>query len=156
MEIAYLADCPEHVGQLARWHFGEWGHLNPGSALEEREARVRGRLGKGTIPTTFVALVDGVLAGSASLVEHDMDVRPDLTPWLASVFVAPEFRRKGIGAALVERITEEAQALGVAQVYLFTLDQQRLYARSGYVELEELEYRGQQVSVMVLELARRS
>jgi GNAT superfamily N-acetyltransferase len=52
------------------------------------------------------------------LVAHDMDTRMDLSPWLAGVFVAPHHRRRGVGAALVQRIIDEATGLGVEQLYL--------------------------------------
>lgn len=29
--------------------------------------------------------------GSAAIINNDMDTRPELTPWLASVFVAPAY-----------------------------------------------------------------
>jgi GNAT superfamily N-acetyltransferase len=51
--------------------------------------------------------------GFAMPVTHDMDTRMDLSPWLAGVFVSPEQRRYGVGAALVQRVIVEARALGV-------------------------------------------
>ena len=71
------------------------------------------------------------MVGSASLIAQDMDTRPELSPWLASVYVAAEHRRQGIGSALVRRVAQEAAALGVETLYLFTPDQEHFYARLG-------------------------
>jgi predicted N-acetyltransferase YhbS len=99
------------------------------------------------------AAPEGIL-GSASLIVHDMDTRPDLSPWLASVFVAPEHREQGIGTALVRRVIEEAQTLSVPNLYLFTTpDKRDFYARLGWKLLEHARYRGYQQVVMVLQFS---
>ena len=53
--------------------------------------------------------MDQELFGSAAIIEHDMDTRMELSPWLASVFVAPEFRKRGIGSKLVTHVMEQAK-----------------------------------------------
>jgi len=97
--IEYLLDRQEFIPTLARWHHAEWGHLRPKETVEDRVIRRRLASGHRQIPTTFVAIADEQLLGSACLVRHDMDARPELSPWLAGVFVAPSQRRRGIGAA---------------------------------------------------------
>jgi GNAT superfamily N-acetyltransferase len=170
MQIDYLADHPHAITTLARWHHEQWKHLNPGTSIEQRIARLHTHLGKGQIPMTFVALCPSevrcsqpgipvtereIFVGSASLIAQDMDTRPDLSPWLASVFVAPEYRRKGIGTALVRRVIQEAARLDTTRLYLFTTpDKQRFYARLGWSLIEHTRYRGYQQIVMVLEIDR--
>ena len=85
-----------------------------------------------------------------------MDTRPELSPWLASVYVAADHRRQGIGSALVRRVAEEAASLGVEALYLFTPDQERFYARLGWTVLERCTYRGYPQVVMTLSLAAPS
>ena len=102
---------------MAGWHYTEWGHLRPGETVEDRAGRVERGCGHREIPITFVALAGQQCLGSASLVACDMDIRPTLTPWLSGVFVAPEHRRRGVGAALVERVVQEARALGKPRLY---------------------------------------
>jgi GNAT superfamily N-acetyltransferase len=148
MRIEYLADHLDLVPELARLHFGEWGHLRPEQTLGERTARLRDNCGRGGIPTVFVGLIGSKLCGSALLVEHDMDTRPELTPWLAGVYVLPEYRRRGCASILVERVTAEAEALGVPEVYLYTPDACRVYSRLGWSEREQCRYLGQNVVLM--------
>jgi GNAT superfamily N-acetyltransferase len=148
MHIEYLANRPEFIPTLARWHYLEWAYLRPGDSVEARIARLQGWSGRGEVPLTFVAVSDGELLGSASLVEHDMDSRLELTPWLAGVFVAPQYRRKGIGAALVRRIMDEATSLHVSRLYLYTMDSTAFYANLGWALLEHTAYRGKEVSIM--------
>jgi GNAT superfamily N-acetyltransferase len=90
----------------------------------------------------FLAVDDSAQpVGCASLVEHDMLTRPELSPWLAGVFVPREHRRRGIGAALVERVVQEARSLGVQRLYLYTPGFGALYLRLGWSVLERTFYR---------------
>jgi GNAT superfamily N-acetyltransferase len=148
LRIEPLADHVERVPTIARWHHAEWNRLNPALTLEAREARIRKRANRGGIPTTLVALVEDELAGSASLVEDDMDTHPELTPWLASVYVPPEFRRRGVASALTRAIEAQAAREGVETLWLWTPDQERLYARLGWTMVAREPYRGVEATIM--------
>ena len=149
MRIEYLADYPEHLPQLAEWHHAEWGKYNPVVTVEKRMERMQEHLAKRQVPTTFIALDGYELMGSASILAQDMhDGGTDLTPWLASVYVSPDFRERGAGSALVNRVEEEARALGVETLYLYTPDRESLYARLGWAVRERREYMGIPVVIM--------
>jgi predicted N-acetyltransferase YhbS len=150
--ITYLADHPEHIPMLAAWHHAQWGHWSSKSSVAARAEELRKQPGKWAIPTTFVAVDGPQVFGSASLVEHDLDLRPELTPWLASVYVDPVARGQGIASRLVERAIAEAQRLGVERLYLFTPDRESLYARIGWTVRERLEYHDEQIVVMEYEV----
>jgi GNAT superfamily N-acetyltransferase len=148
MKIEYLADRQEFLPALAQWQHQEWGVLRPGEGVEGRAARLRGWCGRGQIPLTVVAVTGAELLGSASLIEHDMDDRPELSPWLAGVFVAPSHRKQGIGAALVRRIMDEALTLRIPQLYLYTVNSTSFYAGLGWRWMEQTSYRGKNVTIM--------
>jgi N-acetylglutamate synthase-like GNAT family acetyltransferase len=148
MTIEYLADHPGALPTLAQWQHLEWGHLRSDDTVEKRTARLRGSTNRDRIPITVVALDDGEILGSASLILHDMETRMELTPWLASVFVGEPYRRKGVGAELVRRIMVEAEKLDVPLLYLYTVHSERFYAALGWVLLEHTSYREQNVAIM--------
>src|SRR5262249_51069057 len=137
MPIDYLADHPELAALLASWHVGEWADLLPGWTLAEAEAELRAHGGRRCIPTTFVALGEGRPVGSASLLVSDLEGWERLSPWLASVYVVPERRGRGVGGRLVRRVVEEAQTLGQPNLYLWTAGQRAYYERLGWVVLEQ-------------------
>jgi predicted N-acetyltransferase YhbS len=147
--LKHLADVPHHAPALARWHQTEWRHLEPGSSVESRTQELL-LARRDAIPMTVVAEVDGVLAGSASLIDSDMDTHPELGPWLASVYVAESVRRRGIGEALVRRIVVEARALATPTLYLFTPHHERMYAQLGWSLVRHEVYYGADVAVMRL------
>ena len=148
MQIEYLADHPSLVPELASLHFGQWGHLRPGESLGERTRRLAASCGRGGMPSVVIALEDGALLGSAMLVEHDMETREDLTPWLAGVYVVARKRHSGVGSALVRRIETEAVRLGIERLYLWTPDMMPFYARLGWRFEEGSEYLGMEVAIM--------
>jgi len=148
MRIDYLADHPEAATLLAAWHHGEWKDLLPGWTHEQALAELRGHTGRRQIPTTFVAVDQGRVVGSASLLAADLDGWERLTPWVASVYVIPECRGMGIGRRLIARAVEEAAALGVPQVYLFTAGQEAYYARLGWSPLARTRHHTHEVVIM--------
>jgi GNAT superfamily N-acetyltransferase len=141
MQISYLADYPQYLPTVAGWIFDEWGWEMPGSTLEGIRAEFSLHLNRDCIPLTLLALVEQQPVGTASIFRHDMDIRMDLTPWLAAVYVAPEFRGQAIGSQLVRGIEAAAIRLQLERLYLFTPDQEAFYARLGWSVLEKVEYR---------------
>ena len=153
LQIEYLDQHIDAIADLARWHHAEWAAITPHLSLSDRVAGFRARARRGGIPTAFVAVLGADVVGLACLVECDIESHQHLTPWLASVLVAPEHRGRGIGSALCERATEEARLLGVEKLYLFTFNRQRLYGRLGWLALENALYAGASGTIMVRTLA---
>lgn len=145
------ADDP-HVSLVAIWIFEAWGHLHRDLTQEQAIERVRAECGQGGVPSIFVAMQGETPVGTASLIADDMSIRREFTPWLASVFVVPEWRGQGIASGLVKRVEAEAIESGIRHFYLYTPDQQSLYRRLGWQDVEHLEYRGETVTVMSRQL----
>lgn len=153
MRIDRITDHPELVETVARWQFREWGHLDPDDSLAARIASLTAQSHGGDIPTTFVALEGGEPLGSASLTEQDMTTHPDLTPWLASVYITPAARGRGVASALVRRVMRHAAALGVTRLYLYTNSARELYEKLGWRVIATEHYEGGPVAIMAIEPA---
>jgi N-acetylglutamate synthase-like GNAT family acetyltransferase len=141
MTIAYLADYPQYLSTVAGWIFDEWGWEMPKSTLERIQAEFSLHLNRDRIPLTMLALIERQPVGTASIFLHDMDTRMDLSPWLAAVYVLPQFRGQGIGSQLVRTIEGVATRLQLERLYLFTPDREDFYARLDWSVLETAEYR---------------
>lgn len=87
------------------------------------------------------------------LVAQDMTTRPDLSPWLAGVYVSREHRRRGIATSLITRIEAEARSLGSSVLYLYTESAQSLYGHLGWSAIEHCMYQGVDVAIMSKKLA---
>ncbi len=76
-----------------------------------------------------VAEADGALAGAGSLHVYD-----EALAEVRSLVVAPSFRGRGVGAALVAALEERARALGIGRAFALTYET-RFFARLGYREV---------------------
>ncbi|WP_148254342.1 GNAT family N-acetyltransferase [Aidingimonas lacisalsi] len=148
IRIARIGDDSTHVATLAEWAHTEWGCLHPERSLDTAIAVFRTQCGSGGVPSVFAALHDDTPVGMASLVADDMSDRRDLSPWLASVYVLPAWRGRGVASQLVQRVEEEAYVYGHGGFYLYTPDQQALYRRLGWRDLENRDYCGERVTIM--------
>ena len=75
---------------------------------------------------------------------------------LASVYVDPPHRDKGVGSQLVQHVMTEARQLGFAEMYLFTPDREQFYTRLGWRVHERTTFRGVDVVIMALDLTADS
>lgn len=153
LSIRPLTEKPAHLETLAKWHHAEWSYLNPERSFAERLEEMRLDLAGNTVPATYFAEVAGVLAGSATILDDDMSTHPELGPWLASVFVAPEYRHRGIASVLVGKIMEHARQAGIGKLYLYTPGQEALYEKLGWQTDRREDYNGTDVTIMSVELA---
>lgn len=153
MKIVPLADKKEFIAELAELHHAEWKHLKPSLPLEGRADKISAAAQPEGIPSIFIAVSEGQLVGSAALIQNDMDSRPDLSPWLAAVYVKEAFRGQGIATELIARCETEAARSNANAWYLYTEFASKLYEKLGWYHLERCEYKGATVDVMCKKIA---
>lgn len=154
MRIDFLADHPQHALTLARWHHREWGALMPDWTRGDAERELTGHATRRDIPTTLVLLDDNhALLGSVSVLDEDASEFRDLSPWLASLYVAPPARGRGLGAQLVRAAVDYARGQGVPRLYLFTPAHAPFYARLGWSLLGSRMLGPREVTLMAIDLA---
>ena len=153
LQIVSLSDRPDLLLTVAAWVHGQWWSHLPEHNAETLAGMLRERRASDSIYESFVALRDSVPVGTATILDHDIDTerRPDLTPWLAAVYVIPEARHKGIGEQLVSKATAFAKSKGFETVYLWTTDHRSWYEHLGWRLLEEFEKNGALVSFLKFE-----
>jgi N-acetylglutamate synthase-like GNAT family acetyltransferase len=81
-----------------------------------------------------------------------MKTEPQLTPWLASVYTRPEFRRQGIGRQLVLHVMEQARKEGIDRLYLYTTDQECFYIKLGWSTIDKRKHHDHDVAIMQVKL----
>lgn len=147
--VRFLADLPGHVPTLAAWHHAQWGHLysdwTQGVASDELHDHATRR----GIPTTLLAMQGDTLLGSVSLVEEDApELKDQGDAWLASLYVVPEARGRGLGQQLVRALVAFAAEQKVARLWLFTPEHADFYARLGWRRQGMAKLRGVDVQLM--------
>lgn len=153
MKIIDLRDARHHLETLACWHHEQWSEYNEGESLQQRIERMTDYLGDSYIPSTFIA-IDDILLGSAAIVDNDMQTRPELSPWLASVYVNPARRNLGIGSKLVKHVMSTASTNQIDELYLFTPDRTAFYLNLGWEIVDNEHYRGHDVTIMRCDLKK--
>lgn len=152
VSILPLGERPDLVSLVCGWGFAEWAHLNPGQTLAQRHTALMGEMQPDRVPMTFVALdAGGACIGTAALLAHDIDNDPR-TPWLASVYVPPARRGRGVASRLVRHVEAQAARLGYRRLYLFTESAGSLYARLGWRLLERRTLHGAPILIMERDL----
>ena len=149
MVIRDLGDHLSWLPALAHWRYDQWGPLVGASSFDGYVALLTQAAASRRVPSVLIAVADRQLLGSANLVASDLPPRPELTPWLAQLFVDPTRRRDGVGAALVRAVLQRAQQCGYSRVYLYTSGTlPEYYRRLGWRIVERLAYLERERTVM--------
>jgi predicted N-acetyltransferase YhbS len=151
LTIEPLGDHRDLITVTVDWHLSQFDTGGDRDfwldARTEEARRVDG------VPCAWVAFLDGRPVGCVSLIARNMDTRPDLTPWLAALFVLPEYRDHGVGETLTRRCEREATKAGFARLFLYTSRAREYYRRLGWLPVDEEFYEGEAVTVMMRDLS---
>ncbi len=148
MLIRPLADHPEAVPLLADWFFTEWNSYDKRTHAEIEE-QLRQNLDRESVPITFVALEKSKVIGTVSLDLSDLPPYDHLySPWLAALYVHPDFRHRGVGRALVARVIAFGRSQNLATIFLWTSGSSDFYQKCGWRILLKTAYRERPISIL--------
>jgi GNAT superfamily N-acetyltransferase len=136
---------------VARWRYDAF-FAQGGITFEESRDALHAWMGGLGYETALLAEVDGQPAGSCLFVREEIDPKHDLTPWLAALYVAPEFRKLGIASALVSAIEQHARDVGCSVLHLYTVTAEPLYAKLGWTARDRFDSNGEKFVLMAREL----
>lgn len=117
VQVTDLRVVPEHCDAVADRVWNAWWRTK-GTPFSYIRRLVDENLRSTGIPFALVAHLDGRFVGTASVIESDLEERPDLTPWVAAVWVDEEYRHTGVGTTLVRAAMTGAVAVTRGPVYL--------------------------------------
>jgi GNAT superfamily N-acetyltransferase len=134
--ISDLRHRPEFFDAVADRIWQEWWEPN-GYPLATIRVRLAENMQDTPIPLALVAHDGSTFLGTASVIASDLDERPDLTPWVAAVWVELSARGHGVGAALVDAAAHASFALGSPRTYLCARARMTgFYERLGWTLIE--------------------
>lgn len=87
---------------------------------------------KDAIPRFYIAIEGKEIIGTYALLRNDINSRQDLFPWLACLYVKPEYRGRSIGKSLLEHGLNASAQLGYEKLYLSS-DLEGYYENYGWV-----------------------
>jgi N-acetylglutamate synthase-like GNAT family acetyltransferase len=134
--ISDLRQRPEFFDVVADRIWQAWWKAD-GQPLDYISGRLRENLNAEPVPLALVAHEEATFLGTASVIASDLAERPQLSPWVAAVWVEPQVRRRGVGAALVDHAAQACFGLGIRRVYLCARPQRAsFYEGLGWTAIE--------------------
>jgi GNAT superfamily N-acetyltransferase len=148
VKIDYLSNNREFALLFAELCAAEWQHLytqwNRDVALRELQSLNA----DGTIPLCLVAMGEGELLGTVSIVYDDLPGYEHLNPWVASLFVLQRHRGKKIGSRLVRAAERLLLRNRLAEAYLFTELARPFFEKLGWHVIEQAKANGHPVFIL--------
>lgn len=154
LKIDLLKNHPESIARLTEiWHEVLGKIWMPYFSIEYVFQRFHEHLNDNSLPLTFVGFDSPKPIGMCSLRTNEC-IRPELTPWLGSLVVDPNYQHQGIGQMLIDTIKAKAKKMGYMKLYLCAFDPTipNYYHRLGWVIIGMDEFRGQPLTVMEITL----
>jgi GNAT superfamily N-acetyltransferase len=153
MQFDFLLNHMEAIQKIGQWYFDRWDRRIDGKTVDYTIGQLDKYLNDDRIPFMLVATERKNVIAVAQLKFREMEkLFPEREHWLGGVFVAPEYRGRGLGSKIAEEIAIRAPTYGVSTLHLQTeqLDG-GIYARLGWRPVEQAETRG--IPVLVMERA---
>ena len=130
MRIVHLYQHPQYISSVAEWIYNEFWMDKPGFSPAFFENELKKAAKPDNLPISFLALFDDIPVGTVNFIENDDEDRKHLYPWLAALYVLPEYRKAGVGSALVGKVKAQAQLMGIKEFFLGT-DNPKFYEKLG-------------------------
>jgi GNAT superfamily N-acetyltransferase len=155
-QIVTTVDRPDLIDIAAEWIWNAFWKKD-GYTLEQLRAMVISSDAVIGPNQCMLLLVDGVPVGTAGLIKSDLvgdlaqgigDSRPELTPWLAAMYVRPDSRGRGYALELIRAVESAAVLAGYNHLWLYTLVAEGLYLKAGWRSVERFEVNGVQAVLM--------
>ncbi|MDE2380204.1 GNAT family N-acetyltransferase [Bradyrhizobium sp.] len=124
----------------ARWRAEAFAVLDAG--FEQELRALESFAADQTHQVALIAKRGGEPVGTCLLVPSEIEPLHQVSPWLAGLYVAPEHRRCGAGAALVRAIEQQARLRGFGRLFLYTISAAGFYQRLGWNVEERVSWKG--------------
>ena len=138
LKIYNLKEKPEFLREVTLLEMMEWAEDKniTEERLTDKMKGIKDRFDNEYF-CKLILLDDKELIGFISMFEDDMDERPDLKPWYATMYVKAEYRGHGYSKILNDAILDEANRRGFEKLYLkSTLE--NYYEKFGAIFMEKI------------------
>lgn len=125
----------------AYWSFATW-YMKRNIPFSAVMNEYRKRSEMESYPYSFIAIWGELPVGMVSVKESELAAREELSPWLSALYVAPDYRGKGIGERLMDTVIDDCKTNKVKRIFLF-LDSRNLtvlekyYRKRGWIYYDD-------------------
>jgi GNAT superfamily N-acetyltransferase len=150
IQIDYLCNQPRFIEQVARYIWDYWSEdyseLTNITSLDKMINYYRSA-NSTLYPIVYVIFSDTILIGTIMVDKEDMGLYTHLSPWLANVFIVPEYRNSGYASLLINHVIKNHKIL-----YLWTYNDRyaEFYSRFGFKILDIVKKHGKYENIIVM------
>lgn len=152
MQISHIKYFQHWVPIIAKWIYDEWAYVYPQKSLQDIQRTLISRINEREMPITLVAHDERGVLGTASLKAEDLEISSELTPWISSVYVQPDYRGEGVGTALAGEIEKISGELGYRRIHLFNPISQGVFEKLGWTMVQTMQYGGKELAILAKDL----
>lgn len=128
----------DNLDIMTNWMYKWWGE-EKGYTFDGVKCYMEHSFQKDKLPKSYGMFCDGRIIGMFQFIYEDLEVRPDIYPWLANLYVDEEYRNKGVARKLLEKVKEIAKStINSEELYLFT-KHIGLYEKFGWEYVSEID-----------------
>ena len=136
----------------AQWAFDDWKETDPNDDIHwYLNVYSESAIDPSSLPISLAAITtNDELVGVACVVSDDeLPDAQEPGPWVAAVFVNPEYRGRAVGKQLVTEAVRRARGLGHSDVYLYTRNVAHWYETFGWERVRETHVHQKPITIMV-------
>ena len=120
----------EEVKTITNYIYNEWSHTK--FSYEECYEMTRHCFCNDVPYTAVIYNKDNDIIAIGQVIVEDLVYRPDIYPWVANVYVRPEYRGNHFVEKILKALEDHAKELHLSRLYLYTRHT-GLYEKYGYV-----------------------
>ena len=148
LSVRPLYRCATLMPTVSDWLLCEWpswyGKDGPGDHAADVAAFAQS---ESSLPVGFVVFAANEPVGFGALKQESIPSHKHLSPWAATGFVLPQYRRQGVGAFILQAIVAHARGMGYQQVYCGTSTAMSLLQRAGWRHMEQVVHAGKPLGI---------
>ena len=140
IELKQLIDIDEEtLNTTSTWMYNWWGRKD-GLSFEKVKCYMIHSMQKNRLPQTYGLFLDNKIIGMYQFTLEDLNIRPDIYPWLANVYIDEKYRGKGYARKLLENVKEHAKrSMDFDELFLYT-KHIGLYEKFGWKYISNLDF----------------
>ncbi len=117
----------------------QWWGTEEGYSREEVACYVQHVFIPDRFPQTYGLFLGEQLIGIYQIMLCDFELRPDISPWLANVYIDKPFRKSGFGRILMDSVRNNIlNNTGYSEIFLYTFHE-NLYEKFGWELISEID-----------------
>lgn len=137
----------EYILEIANWYYEEWN-----TPIDKTAGRLSSKTGNDIILQLVLMRGDKVIATGGLYnnvnIYRDHPKLKKFSPWVGSLYTHENYRNKGYGTLLLNRIENGARERGYKKIYLYTYMAESLYRNYGWREFTKVVYKDHDTAVM--------